>query len=148
MEAKPNKKSYPFRTVTQEKIDAILEAIKEGAPNKYAAEANGISESHFYNLINQGICDFNHDVLDSLPARLVVSLRNIEMEEIISCKKDIRVSEKGHRGAEWTLEHAYWRTFSSDGNIRELAEDIEREKGVKKDERFKEETSEETKENA
>lgn len=133
---KPNKIPYNFKypNVTQEKIDRVLADIKRGAPNKYAAEANQMSESHFYQLVRQGICDINHGLFDTMQAKMVSSLRKIELEEVVSCQKDIRKHKKGHKGAEWILEHAFWRTFSKDGNLKELAEEMEMEKGVQSDE--------------
>ncbi len=133
---KPNKTPYNFKypNVTQEKIDRILADIKRGSPRKYAAEANQMSEAHFYNLVNQGICDINHGNFDTIHARMVGSLRKIEQEFIISAQDDIRGDKSSHKGAEWMLEHAYWRTFSKDGNLKELAEEMEREKGVQSDE--------------
>lgn len=126
MEAKPNKRPQSFPKVTQEKLDAILKDIQEGAPRKHAAEANGISERHFYCMIAQGIVDIEYEKLDTIHARLVQSLRKIEMDEMKKCRIAIRSDEKGHKGAEWTLEHAYWRYFGKDANAKELAEEIER----------------------
>lgn len=134
MEIKPNKLKKPVRTVTQKTIDAILKDIKRGSPNKHAALANGISEEHFYNMVRQGICDVHYGDLDTMHARMVQSLQKIEMEEIIGCKQDIRISDKGHKGAEWILEHSYWRHFCGDAKLMELAEEFEREKGRSKNE--------------
>lgn len=135
MEIKANKAPYTNRKVTREVIDLILDDIRNLAPNKYAAESNGISEGHFYDLIKQGICDINNDIHDTLHAYLAESLRKIEKEEIMSCRSDIRKSKKGHKGAQWTLEHVYWRSFCGDAKLMELAEEIEREKGRFKNEK-------------
>jgi hypothetical protein len=129
MQIKPNKRPYATTKVTRENIDLILEDIRNLAPNKYAAESNGISEAHFYDLLKQGICDINHGNYDTLHAYLAKSLREIEKKEIISCRKDIRRSEKGHIGAQWTLEHAFWRSFCGDAKVMELAHEIEMMKG-------------------
>ena len=110
---------------TDERIACILRDIRGGAPKKYAAEANLVSESHFYNAIKQGITDINHGEIDTRWARMVESLRKIELEEIMSCRRDIRDSDKGHRGAEWTLEHAYWREFCGDAKILQLAKQVD-----------------------
>ncbi len=137
MDIKPNKKPCPrkFPIVTPKKIDAILKDIAEGSPRKHAAEANGISARHFHYLVAQGILDLEFDKSDTMCANLVRSLRAIEMKEIKWCRKQARESENGHKGAQWTLEHAYWRYFGKDANAKELAEEIERlrdeMKGVK-----------------
>ena len=125
MEIKQGKMVYPTRKVTRENIDRILHDIRRGSPKKHAAEANLISEAHFYNLVNQGISDINHEVYDSLPAYLVESLRKIEQLEIIDCKSDIRMCPKGHNGAQWILEKVYWREFSGDAKLMELAAEME-----------------------
>lgn len=124
--AKPNKTKYKFQKITQETIDAILKDIQEGSPNKHAAESNGISESHFYNLISQGIVDIEYGLNDSLQAKMVVSLRIIEKKEIKECRKKIKNSRFSHKGAEWILQHSYWRYFSNNSPVRELADEIER----------------------
>lgn len=129
MEIKHGKTPYPSTKVTKENLDRIIQDIREGSPNKHAAESNFITEKHFYNLINQGLCDMQHGVYGSLHAYLVQSLREIEKNEIKSCRKDIRKSNKGHKGAEWTLEHVYWRSFCGDAKLMELAQDIDRAKG-------------------
>lgn len=126
MEIKPNKQPYSFKTTTKAKIDAILKDIERGAPNLYAVVANEMSEVQFYNLINQGMCDLQHEKTLTLPAYLVKSLRRIELEEIVSCKSDIRESQKGHAGAQWILERWYWRQFGNNAPAQELAEEIGR----------------------
>lgn len=133
MEIKPDKQVRSPRKVTQEMLDKVLACIKRGAPIKYAAEANQITKGHFYNLINQGLCDLDHGITDSIHARLVDSLRHIEMEDVIRCQEDIRESDKGHKGAEWTLEHKYWREYGMNAQIKELSDDIDKLK-QKKDE--------------
>ena len=126
MEAKPNKRPQSYPKVNQEKLDKILAAIKKGGTRKHSAEANGISQSHFHNLIAQGIIDIEYGLNDTMHARLVVSLRNIELAEIQECRTKIRKGKGSHRGAEWTLEHAYWRSFGKDANAKELAEELDR----------------------
>lgn len=126
MEAKPNKRPHPLQKVNQEMIDRILKDIELGAPRKHAAEANGLSSSHFHNLVAQGVVDLEYNKPDTLYAKMVVSLRNIEKKEIQECRKKIKKGRLSHKGAEWTLEHAYWRYFGKDANAKELAEEIER----------------------
>lgn len=126
MEIKLNKRegNYP-KLISQEVIDLILADIKRGSPNKYAAEANGVSEVLFYYWIKQGLLDLTYG-LDTIHSRLVKSLRGIEQEEIVECRSAIKESDKGHRGAEWTLEHVYWRQFSSNAPAIDLNERMER----------------------
>lgn len=133
-EAKPNKRPHRFKTVTKQLLEAILKDIQEGSPKKHAAEANGISDRHFYNLLAQGIVDLEYQKDTTLQAWLVRSLRKIEQKEIKDCRAKIKKEKKGHRGAEWTLEHAYWRYFGKDANAKELAEEIDRLKAELKGE--------------
>lgn len=122
---KKDKVLHPFRTVNKKVIDGIVQEIKEGATNRHAALVNGISPRHLYNLIAQGILDIECEKYETLPAHLVLSLSKIESIEIKECKKDIRASEKGHKGAEWILEHAFWRHFGKDAVAKEVSEQLE-----------------------
>ena len=124
-EAKVRLKRHVSRKVDNAMLEAILKDIEEGAPRNYAAEANGLHESTFHNLVAQGKVDIINNI-DSMEASLVVSLRAIEMKEIKECRELVRFNEKGHDGAKWTLEHAYWRTFSNNAPAKELADEIER----------------------
>ena len=126
MEIKANKRPQSFPKVNQDMLDAILKDIKEGSTKKHASEANGISSRHFHYLIAQGIVDLEFGHNDTMFANLVRSLRKIEQEEIKWCRNASRDHEDGHKGAQWTLEHAYWRYFGKDANAKELAEEIER----------------------
>jgi len=125
MEAKQGKQPHPLRKVNQEKIDNILACIQQGIPIKYAAESNGITKTHFYNLVNQGLSDLDHGIEDTFYSQLVVSLRGLEKKTILDSLKDIRGNEKGHRGAEWFLEHRFWKEFGNNAQVKELATEIE-----------------------
>lgn len=116
--------SFP-RSFTQTKIDLVLKDIKRGSPIKYAAEANGIAESTFHTAIKQGITDIRCDEPESIYARLVVSLRQIELEDVIGCLDDVRKDTRGHKGAEWVLEHKYWRQFCGDAKLMELSKEVD-----------------------
>lgn len=124
MQIKPNKQPYTPRKINKEKVDLILKDIAEGSTHRHASEANGISVRHFYNLIAQGIMDFEHDE-DTLCSYLVHALRQIQQNEIKACKNSIKSNEKGHKGAEWVLEHYYWRDFGPQANLKELARQLE-----------------------
>lgn len=122
--AKKRKKIYLLRKVDQKMLDDILKDISEGAPRKYAAEANGITETTFHNLVRQGLHDMKHRK-PSLESLFVIALRRTELSEIKLCRQLIRGSSESHKGAQWTLEHAYWRSFSNNAPAKELAEEID-----------------------
>lgn len=126
MEIKANKRKGKYWTIGEERINKILADIAEGSPNKIAAEASGVSERHFYSIVAQGIVDIENEIFDSQAAKLTQSLRKIDMEEIKWCRNSIKASEKSHRGAEWTLEKAYWRYFGNSAETKELAEEIQK----------------------
>jgi hypothetical protein len=126
VEIKANKRPHSFPKVNQALLENILIDIELGSPRKHAAESHGISRRHFHYLVAQGILDLEFGKTDTMHALLVRSLRTIEKKEIQECRKNIRNSSKGHDGAQWTLEHAYWRDFGKDANAKELAEELER----------------------
>jgi hypothetical protein len=123
--AKVRLMKYKVRPVDSALIENILKDIARGGPKKHVALANGISETTFHNLVRQGICDIDNNI-SSLEADMVVSLNNIELDEITELRDKIKENEKGHSGAEWVLEHAHWRTFSTNAPAKELADEIER----------------------
>jgi hypothetical protein len=125
MEAKPYKIPHPFRKLSKELINTIVKDIAKGSTHKYASLSNGITPRIFDIWRKQGEVDIEHEILDSLPAYLVLSLSKIKQLEVINCRIAIRENEKGHKGAEWTLEHAYWRDFSTNSNVLELASDMD-----------------------
>lgn len=135
MKASAYKAPYPFKKLNKKLIDKIVSDIAEGSPHVYACEANGITEGIFYVWRDQGKFDIANNV-DSLCSYLVESLAKIKQKEINKCRKAIVSSKKGHKGAEWTLEHAYWRQYSSNVAAIELNKEIQELKellGAKKD---------------
>lgn len=133
MAATPYKIPRPFHKLSKELIETIVKDIEEGSHQKYAAEANGITERIFYIWVQQGIMDIECS-LDTLPSFLVQSLSKVKQKEVQNCRRAILSDEKGHKGAEWTLEHAYWRQFGASAPVLEMAKDIEDLKnGVYKD---------------
>jgi len=136
MDVKPYKVPHPFRKLNKELIDVIVKDIARGSTRKLAALSNGITPRIFDIWSRQGEVDVEHEV-DSLCAYLVLSLSKVRQFEVVDCRKKIKESDKGHKGCEWTLEHAYWRDFGKDANAKELSDDMEslREelKGVRKD---------------
>ncbi len=111
--------------VSQEKIDRILHDIKLGSPIKYATEANGLSEDTFHLLIRQAKQQLKEGLEESFQIKLLMSLRKIQSDRVQSCQLDIRMNEKGHRGAEWILEQNHWRDFGRHAQIKELAAEID-----------------------
>lgn len=140
---KPNKKITHPPTITDEQIDKIISDVKRGSPKKYACLANGVSERHFYYMVDQGKCDIHHGNLSTKCARIVQSLYSIDQDKIISCCTDIRKHKSGHKGAQWILEHFYWREFSGDAKLMMMAEELEKLKLERLDEKRSEERDEE-----
>jgi hypothetical protein len=124
MIAKPWKIPHPYRKLKKELIDVICHDISEGAAVKHACLANGITHRIFDMWAEQGDCDLEHGLEDTLPAYLVLSLNRIKMNEVKMCRRAILNSDKGHKGAEWTLEHAYWRHYGSSAPVLEMADEI------------------------
>lgn len=123
VEAKPYKIPHPFRKLNKELIDILVKDIAEGSTQRLAAESNGITEAIFYIWQQQGKIDIQHEV-DSLCGYLVKSLGRVKKEEVKWARQTIKETERGHKGAEWTLEHAYWRDFSAGAPNLEMAEEI------------------------
>ncbi len=129
MEVKPYKIPHPFKKLSKERIDSIVKDINEGSTHKFAAQCNGITVRIFDMWMLQGECDLEYENEDSLCAYLVLSLSKVKQNEVKWCRSTIKESEKGHKGAEWTLEHAYWKDFSNHApviNFNEVLEAIER----------------------
>jgi len=124
MDVKPNKRGYLFKKLNKPLIDSIVKDIAEGSTQKLAAESHLISERIFYNWIKQGECDLYEDK-ESLCTYLVQSLANVKKKEVKWCREKAKNAEKGHKGAEWTLEHAYQKDFSANVAIQELAQEVE-----------------------
>ncbi len=124
MEAKPYKIPHPFKKLNKKLIESLCKSIKKGSPVCYAAESLGITERIFYIWVQQGRIDIDLQE-DTLPASLVQSLAKIHEDEIQWCRQSIKSNEKGHKGAEWTLEHAHWRQFGTSAPILQLAQEME-----------------------
>lgn len=128
------KNKYLPRDLTEEKLALILKDVADGAPYKYAAESNFISERHLYYMLAQGVVDMEDGNFETIYAKLVQGLRDIEKKEIIECRSGVRVSEKGHIGKQWTLEKVYWHHFGGNAPIMELAKEMRLEKEKLKNE--------------
>lgn len=124
MKASPFKIPHPFRKLNKELIDKLVDDISKGSTHKLAALSNNISERIFDMWRNQGVVDIEFEK-DTLCAYFVLSLSKVKKEEVVWCRKKIKNSDKGHKGAEWTLEHAYWRDYGKDANAKDLAEELD-----------------------
>jgi hypothetical protein len=134
MEAKPNKKFNPYKKLCPELIDKVLKEISEGSTHKYACEVNGITERILSMWRAQGVVDLEYENEDSLPAKLIMGLAKIKNKEVKYCRNLIKNNEKGHKGAEWTLERAYWKYFGAKAETLEMAEEIQKLKdGLRND---------------
>lgn len=111
MDIKPFKRAYKNKKINKQMLDAILHDIRSYSTNKHAAQANGMGEVTFYEIVLQGALDLDYGE-DSMEAYFTQSLSRIKQDEIKMHRRAIIVSDKGHRGAEWSLEHAYQREFS------------------------------------
>lgn len=124
-EAKANKRQCTQKKFCKEIIDAIVKDIAEGSHHKFACEANGVTEKMFYVWLEQGRLDIQEEI-DSLNVYLVQSLSKVKMHDVKELQGMIRREEKGHRGAEWTLEHAYWRQYGQSAANIEMEERLNR----------------------
>lgn len=136
MDAKPYKVPHPFKKLNEKLIDSVVKDIARGSTHKLAAQVNGITPRIMQIWVKQGDIDVEHEI-DSLCARLVRSLAKVKQAEVVDCREKIKESDKGHKGCEWTLEHAYWREFGKDANIKALSDEIaelrEETKGLRQD---------------
>jgi hypothetical protein len=123
MDAKPYKIPHPFKKLSKKLIDKLVNDIQQGSTHILAAESNGLTEAILSIWRKQGKIDLEHEQ-DTLCSYLVKSLAKVKQDEVIWCRKSTKKSDKGHKGAEWTLEHAYQKDFSNNPIIRELADDI------------------------
>jgi hypothetical protein len=126
MDIKPYKIPSPFKKLSKDLIHKLVKDIEDGSTHIYAAQSNGITVRIFDIWVAQGKIDLEFDNEDSLPAYLVLSLSKIKQNEIKWCREVIKSSDKGHKGAEWTLEHAYWRHYGSSAPLLEISEEIEK----------------------
>lgn len=124
MKVEPYKIPHPFRKLTKELVDILVKDIAEGSTQVLAAESNGLTESIFYIWRAQGKVDIDVGN-DSLCAYLVKSLANVKKKEVKRCRAEIASSDRGHKGAEWTLEHAYARDFSGNAVVQEFNHELE-----------------------
>jgi hypothetical protein len=113
-----------FNPDTADKIKLIIESVSKGIPVSIACPARGLSEAHFYNFIKQGLVDLEAKEA-TIHAKLVESFKLKQENFVNGCLSDIRNSDKGHRGAEWTLERSYWKYFSSNVPAIEIQKELD-----------------------
>lgn len=106
--------------LTKEKIDKIVLDISNGSTIKAACLSNGVARCTFYEYLDAGELDLADKKTDTLDAYFVQELYKVKKHEIIACRQLIFNNERGHKGAEWTLEHAYAEDFSSAAALHAL----------------------------
>lgn len=121
MQAKLNKKKMIMRKLNDELIDKIVSDVERGSTLNLTSLTNGFTYDILKMWRRQGKLDLENDI-NSLCARLVTALGSVMQGTVISCFEDIRYNPKGHKGAEWILEHYYQEEFGKDKEIRELKE--------------------------
>lgn len=112
--------------LNREQIDNIVNDIARGSTIKYAALSNGCARSTFYDYIERGELHLSQGKSDTLEIYLLKRLCQVRQFEIINCRSNIRENERGHKGAEWTLEHAYAEDFSGSAAVNILNEKLDR----------------------
>jgi hypothetical protein len=108
-----------------ERCDAILSSIADNVPNKYAIKAAGICEEKFYKWINQGEEDLKND-RDTPKARFCIAFRKIEHDTMRQQLIAISQTPQRWQAHAWILERRWWREFSPNGPLKELAKKIDR----------------------
>ena|SRR2546428_4540082 len=124
MDVKADKRPYQLKKLSDHLIDCLAKNINDGAPYKLAARANGVSERSLYYWLSQGILDLEHDK-KTIHTKLVQRLANVEMNEIIELRDKIRGELRGHLGAQWTLERAFYKYFGINAIALELSEKLD-----------------------
>jgi hypothetical protein len=120
--------------------DKILKDIEDEVPYELACESNGISYNSFRNWIANGKRDIE-DGKNSYYAQFLQAIRDIQKKRVRKYLKEVGHNDKGHKGAEWILERAYWKYFSpkvGEIELNERVEALEQKKGMKDDNENKE----------
>lgn len=105
--------------LTDERITAIINCIKDNIPYKLAAESNGITEQLFYSWLRDGEQDLENEV-DSLHAKLFQKIKSCETEKVRNLLLQIQKGEKNWQSHAWILDrHPCYRKFFS-ANAHEL----------------------------
>jgi hypothetical protein len=115
---------HPQDKFNQERCDAILKSISDRIPNKYAARAAGVSENKLYKWLNQGLADLEND-LATPKAKFCIEFSKIEQKIIKGHLDAIKGSPERWQAHAWILERRYWRDFSPNGPLTQLAKRIE-----------------------
>lgn len=103
--------------------DAILKDIEDEVPYELACESNGVTYNTFRNWIANGLNDIQNGK-NSYYAQFLRAIRDIQKKRVKKHLKEVRSSEKGHKGSEWVLERAYWKYFSPKVGEIELNERV------------------------
>lgn len=113
--------------LTPERSSAILISISKRVPYAIAAPANGVHEDTLYEWISRGLRDIKEGI-DSEYSRFSESLKKIEQEKIIHHIDKINENVDRWQADAWILERRWWKHFSPNGALRELANDVDKMK--------------------
>ena len=111
--------------------DAILKDIEDEVPYELACESNGVGYTTFRLWIANGARDVENGK-NSYYAQFLKAIRDIQKKRVTKHLKNVKISEGGHKGAQWMLERAYWKYFSpniADIELNERVQALEQKKG-------------------
>lgn len=126
MDIKIKERPWAPRPITQDNMSSVLDKVRNGAPLKKAAVASGVGKSQVYNWVHQGDLDIDNNLNETLYAQFVFNLANIAVDEIVQCRREIKINQKGHVGAQWTLERVYRDEYGANAELMELKERLDR----------------------
>ncbi|HXK00721.1 MAG TPA: hypothetical protein VNF93_02405 [Buchnera sp. (in: enterobacteria)] len=96
----------------QRVVDGILKDLENGIPARITCESYGVAYPTFKRWIENGTKDLLEEK-NTYYTQFLASLRNVHKKVISRHLKRVVENEKGHKGAEWYLERAFWQYFSS-----------------------------------
>jgi hypothetical protein len=111
---------------SQPVCEAILRDLKDEVPYKISCESNGIDYDTFNSWLKYGARDIKEGKNNSYYAQFLVSVRNVQKNNIKYHVKRASESEKGHRGSEWILSTRHWQYFSPKAAEIEFNERLEK----------------------
>lgn len=89
--------------LSEQIIKEMGELIADGLPVIYACDYLGITDTSYYNWMEQGKADFSNDI-KSLNATLFETIKKSYAQHIIDSKKRIQQGTPGWQGTAWWLE--------------------------------------------
>lgn len=115
----------PEIELTDEEFEAVLAALQKGSPLRHACVSNGVHWKNFSNEIFSGLDQLEFGIKDSQSSKRAQALYKMERHVMQSCLEQIRYNENGHKGAQFYLERLYWRDFSGDARVLQMADELE-----------------------